>query len=90
MPMTDVLGQMSRTTLLPTESSSAILAGHPPPISDLIVHIVIAAMDADAMTANDRSATWTQRRLSRQLLGLTFLVALLSSQEAPQPPKWAV
>jgi hypothetical protein len=72
-----VLDQLARTKLLPDSISAAILAGKNPSLADLLPHLVIGAWDADAMTAGDKSATWTERRLSRQLLGLTFLVALL-------------
>jgi hypothetical protein len=78
--MTDTLDQLARTNLLPSSESAAILSGRTPPLSNLIQHLVIASMDAEALTSGDKTATWTQRRIARQLLGLTFMTALLLEQ----------
>ena len=75
--MTHSLNQFARTNLLPTSDSEAILSGQTPPLSDLIQHLVVGSMDAEAVTADEKTATWTQRRIARQLLGLTFMTALL-------------
>jgi hypothetical protein len=75
--MNFTLDQLARSGLLPKSESEAILAGKTPSPSVLIPHLVILSRDADAMTGADKSTTGTQRRLSRQLLGLTFLLALL-------------
>jgi hypothetical protein len=78
--MTFILDQLARTGLLPDSTSTAILGGKHPPLSDLIPPLVILSMDAEAVTAGDKTATWNQRRLSRQILGLTFLTAILLYQ----------
>lgn len=75
--MTFTLDQLARTSLLPESASAAIFSGKNPPLSDLIPHLVVGSMDADALTACDKNSTWTERRISRQLLGLTFLTAFL-------------
>jgi hypothetical protein len=53
-----------------------ILAGKMPSQSEVKLHLVIAAMDARAMTDGDPKSSWTERRISRQNLGLSFLVAI--------------
>jgi hypothetical protein len=40
------------------------------------LHLVIAAMDAHAMAEGDPKSSWTDRRISLQNLGLSFLVAI--------------
>ena len=75
--MTDTLIQLAHSTLLPKSTAQAILAGRVPPLTGLVVPLVIASLDADTVTAGDKNATWRERRLSRQLLGVTFLLALL-------------
>ena len=74
--MTDTLIQLAHSTLLPKSTAQAILAGRVPPLTGLVVPLVIASLDADTVTAGDKNATWRER-LSRQLLGVTFLLALL-------------
>jgi hypothetical protein len=74
--MNSVLDQLARTGLLPTDVAGEILAGKLPPTSEVTLHLVIAAMDAHAMTDGDPKSSWTERRISRQNLGLTFLLAI--------------
>ena len=72
-----VLHELAQNTnLLPETLSDAILTGIVPPPSEVALHLVIDAVDAEAMTAADPTASWNERRLSRQLLGLTALIAL--------------
>jgi hypothetical protein len=78
-----ILDQLARTGLLPESESKAILAGKAPSFLDLASHFLILSLDADAVTASDKTATWVQRRLSRQLLGVTFLTALLLDRIVP-------
>ena len=74
--MKNIYDQLARTGLLPTDLSGEILAGKMPPTSEVTLHLVIAAMDAHAMTDGDPKSSWTERRISRQNLGLSFLVAI--------------
>ena len=78
--MTTILSQLGYSKLLPSSESTAILSGSTPPISDLIYHLLIGSMDAEAMTSGDPKSTLNERRIARQLLGLTFLAALLLEQ----------
>ena len=78
--MTTILSQLGHSKLLPLSESTAILSGSTPPMSDLIYHLLIGSMDAEAMTSGDPKSTWNERRIARQLLGLTFLAALLLEQ----------
>jgi hypothetical protein len=75
-----ILDQLARSGLLPKSESTAILSGNNPSLSALIPHLLIGSVDANALTACDQTATWTQLRISRQLLGLTFIAALLLDQ----------
>lgn len=68
--MNRVLDQLARTGLLPTDLAGEILAGKVPPTSEVTLHLVIAAMDAHSLTDNDPKSSWTERRISRQNLGL--------------------
>lgn len=81
----NALNQLAHSKLLPSSESAAILLGTTPPLADLIQHLVIGSMDAEALTAGDNTSTWTQRRMSRQLLALTFLAALVLETLEPDP-----
>ena len=74
--MNSVYDQLARSGLLPTELAGEILAGRMPPKSEVTLHLVIAAMDAHAMTDGDPKSSWTERQISRQILGRTFLLAM--------------
>lgn len=78
--MTNILTQLAHSTFLPQPLSAAILSGSTPPMSELIYHLLIGSMDCEVVTTCDKKATWNERRISRQLLGLTFLTALLLEQ----------
>ncbi|MGD1096830.1 MAG: hypothetical protein ABSB35_33160 [Bryobacteraceae bacterium] len=76
--MRNTLVQLAQNTnLLPEEERKAILSGHTRPLADLIQHLVIGSMDVNAVAANDKTTTWPERRIARQLLINTFLAALL-------------
>ena len=74
--MNSVYDQLARTGLLPTDLAGEIMAGKMPPKSEVTLHLLIAAMDAHAATDGDPKSSWTERRISRQNLGLSFLVAI--------------
>jgi len=75
--MTRILTQLAHTTLLPDSISATIAAGDTATMPDVIYHLVIGCMDAEAMIAIDPETTWNERRISRQLLAVTFLMALV-------------
>jgi hypothetical protein len=72
-----ILKQLAlNTNLLPDEISKAILDGTPPRVDEIIFNLVVHSLDCWAMTDGDPKSTWTERRLSRQALVVTFLLAL--------------
>ena len=72
-----VLNQLARNTkLLPENLSAAILAGNTPPIEELVMALVIGALDCEATVRNDPASTWNERRIARQCLAVGFLSAL--------------
>jgi hypothetical protein len=78
----DIYGQLARTNLLSQSQSSEILAGKASPLEeDIIMPLLIGAMDCEAMTGCDPKSTWNERRMARQCLILTFLVAIGASSK---------
>jgi hypothetical protein len=76
-----IYGQLARSGLLPDDLARAILAGSLPPLEDIVMPLVICAMDCDAMTSGDSKSTWTERRLARQCLVIAFLAAIVAGQD---------
>jgi hypothetical protein len=77
-----ILDQLTQTNLLPSSLTAAIQAGATPPTSEVGVQLVICAMDAEAIISGDPTSTWNERRLSRQLLAVAFLVALCGENKS--------
>jgi hypothetical protein len=73
-----ILEQLSRSTLLPSSLSAAILAGNTPPLEEIVTQLLIAEMDCEGLTASDPKSSWTERRIARQVLVLAFLLAIVS------------
>ena len=72
-----IFGQMALNTgLLPEDMAEAILAGDTPPTEGIVVALLIAAMDAYAVTINDPQSRWIDRRAARMALAVTFLAAM--------------
>ena len=72
-----VLNQLARNTkLLPENLSAAILAGNTPPIEELVMALVIGAMDAHAVVVGDSQSSWNDKRQARMALAVGFLSAL--------------
>ena len=75
--MKSILNQLARNTkLLPEDLSAAILTGDPPPIKEIVMVLLIGAMDAHAVTVGDPKATWNEKRLARMALAVAFLAAM--------------
>ena len=70
------------TRLLPESLSDAILTGVVPSKSDVIHHLIVTAVDAEAVVAGDPESTWNERRLARQALAVAFLVALVCGKDS--------
>ncbi len=82
--MKKILDQLARNTgLLPEDLSAAILAGNPPPIEEIVMNLMIGAMDAYVVIFNDAKTSWNEKRLARMALTVAFLVwvALLGRVE---------
>jgi hypothetical protein len=77
----EVYGQLARTNLLSQSQASEILAGNPPPLEDIIMALLIGAMDCEKMIGCDPKSTWNERRITRQCLILAFLLAIGAAKE---------
>lgn len=77
----EIYGQLARTNLLSESQRSEMLAGHEPSLEDIVMPLLIGAMDCEAMTACDSKATWNERRLARQCLILAFVLAIVAAKE---------
>jgi len=78
----DIYAQLAHSTLLPDDVAAAILAGNTPPIEELVLHIVIGAMDAHAVTVGDPQSSKNERRIARMVLAVAFLSAMAIMGEA--------
>jgi hypothetical protein len=74
--MNAIFGQLARTRLLDDKMSAAILAGTIPSMEEIVLQLVIGIMDCEGLIRGDAKASWTEKRLARQCLGLVFLSAL--------------
>jgi hypothetical protein len=71
-----VLDQLARSGLLMDDLAKPILAGDTPPIEEIVMALVIGAMDAHAVTVGDPQSTWNEKRLARMALAGAFLGAM--------------
>jgi hypothetical protein len=78
----DIYAQLAHSTLLPDDVAAAILAGHTPPIEDVVLHLVIGALDAHGVVLGDPHSTWNEKRLARMALAVAFLSAMATLGEA--------
>jgi hypothetical protein len=74
--MNEIFGQLARTRLLDDDMAAAILAGTIPSLEEIVLQLVIGVMDCEGLIRGDAKATWSEKRLARQCLGLVFLSAL--------------
>lgn len=80
--MKTLLNQLARTDLLwDEELKSAILAGNTPPIEEIVMALVIGAMDAHAVVVGFRESSWNEKRLARMALAVAFLSAMAALGE---------
>ena len=77
----EILGQIARTNLLPESQSAEILAGNVLPLEDIIMPLLIGALDCEAMISCDPHSTWNERRLARLCLILAFLLPIVVAKE---------
>jgi hypothetical protein len=75
--MNNIVGQLAHNTgLLPDDMATAILAGDMPPVEDIVMELVIGAMDAHAVVVGSAESTWNDKRLARMALAVAFLSAM--------------
>jgi hypothetical protein len=76
--MNNLLRQLARNTgLLPETLSATILAGNTPPlIEEIVMALVIGALDAHAVIVGDPKSSWNEKRVARIALAVAFLAAL--------------
>ena len=77
-----ILDQLARSTLLPTAMSEDMFAGKAVDRQEIIMALIHGAMDCHAMTAGASTATWTDRRLARQVLTIAFLLAIADLEKS--------
>ena len=75
--MKHILDQLARNSiLLPDHLAKPILAGNTPPTEEIVMALVIGAMDAEALVRADSKSSWNERRIARQCLAAAFLSAM--------------
>jgi hypothetical protein len=82
----DIYSQLAHNTgLLPDDMAAAILAGNSPPREDVVLHLVIGALDAHAVVLGDPQSTLNEKRLARMALAVAFLgaMAVVGNDELP-------
>ena len=78
----DIYTQLAHSSLLPDDLAAAILAGNTPPIEDVVLHLVIGALDAHAVTVGDPLSSKNERRIARMVLAVAFLSAMATMGKA--------
>ena len=75
--MNNILDQLAYNTgLLPDDLATAILAGDMPPVEEIVMALVIGAMDAQAVVVGSAESSWNEKRLARMALAVAFLAAM--------------
>src|ERR1017187_9314050 len=81
--MKHILDQLARNTkLLPDDLATAILAGDMPPVEEIVMALVIGAMDAQAVVVGSAESSWNEKQLARMALAVAFLSAMAVLGEA--------
>ena len=85
--MKNILDQLARNTgLLPDDMAAAMLEGKTPPIEEVVLNLLIVALDAHAVTVGDPKSTWNEKRLAHMALAVAFLAAMaVANQGEPKP-----
>jgi len=80
-----IYSQLAHSSLLPDDMAVAILAGNTPPAEDVVLHLVIGALDAHAVVLGDPQSTLNEKRLARMALAVAFLgaMAVVGDEERP-------
>jgi hypothetical protein len=73
----EVLRQLAlNTTLIPDEIRTAIKAGNEPPMNDVVMALLIHALDCQAVIDGGLKVAMTEKLLARQSLVIAFMLAL--------------
>jgi hypothetical protein len=84
--MNNILDQLARNTgLLPDDLAAAILVGTTPPIEEIVMALVIGAMDAHAVIVGDSQSSWNDKRFARIALAVAFLAAMAVAGKTGEP-----
>lgn len=83
--MNNILDQLARSGLLLDDLAKPILAGNTPPLEEIVMALVIGAMDAHAVTVGDPQSTWNEKRLARMALAVAFLSAMAVLGKTGEP-----
>jgi hypothetical protein len=73
---TNILDQLARSGLLLPDVGAAVLAGDPPPLEEIALHLVIAASDGYAVVLGAAESSKQERCLAHMVLAAAFLSAL--------------
>jgi hypothetical protein len=76
-----IYDQLARTNLLPGEQSAQMLAGSMPGFGEIVIALLIGAMDAEAVIACDPQSSWNERRVARLCLILAFLLGVAVAKD---------
>ncbi|HEY3443594.1 MAG TPA: hypothetical protein VGK29_22745 [Paludibaculum sp.] len=71
-----IIKLLAHSTLLPSYVSDPILAGNPPPLTEIVDALLIHALDCEATLADDPQDTLNHRRIVRSVCTASFLAAL--------------
>lgn len=85
-----ILSQIVRNTnLLPSTVSASILAcNNEFPLDKIVMHLLIVALDVEAMIGKDSDSTLNEKRIARQNLTVAFLSALaVAGTDGKEPAK---
>jgi len=75
--MKKILDQLARSGLLYDDAMvTAIFAGDPPPMEDIVLALVIGSLDCEATVRGDATSTLNHRRIARACLIISFLGAI--------------
>jgi hypothetical protein len=76
----EIINLLAHSTLLPRYVSEPILAGNPPPLTEVVDELLIHALDCEATISGDPKRPSDIRRVARSVCTAAFLAALAIEQ----------
>ena len=67
---------------MPDDLAKPILEGNTPPIEEIVMALVIGAMDAHAVIVGDPESSWNEQRQARMALAAAFVAAMVAVGDA--------